>query len=59
MNKIQEFFDSPVFANLKDGKLPEMEVQVDLKPEALLNLFAGAFFTAVAIILVSKILRKL
>lgn len=44
--------------NLTQGKLPEMDVNVSLKSESLIDLFAGAFFTAVAVMLIFHLLNK-
>lgn len=59
MSSLVEFFDSKVFADLKDGKLPNMDVNVSIRSESLVDLFAGAFFTAVAVLLVAHLIRRM
>lgn len=59
MNKIQEFFDSRLFSDLKQGHMPEMPVKVGFQPSALLDTCAALFFTAVAILLASHLIKKL
>jgi hypothetical protein len=59
MSALGEFFDSKVFSDLKDGKLPEMDVNVSIRSESLVDLFAGAFFTAVAVLLVAYLIRQM
>lgn len=59
MSNWESFWNSPVFLDLKDGKLPTMDVNVSVRPATLIDLFAGAFFTAVAVLLVVHLLKKL
>ena len=58
MASIQGLLNSPLVENLQAGKLPEMDVNVSLRSESLVDLFAGAFFTAVAVLLVIHLLNK-
>lgn len=58
MASIQELLNSPLVENLQAGKLPEMDVNVSLRSESLVDLFAGAFFTAVAVLLVVHLMSK-
>jgi hypothetical protein len=52
-----DFFDSKFIRDLGNGKLPVVEVK--LSTEGMVQLFAGAFFTACAIILAAKIVRSI
>lgn len=56
---MKDFFDSQIFADLKNGKLPEMPVAVGFQPAALLDTCAAFFFTAVAILLAAHLIKKL
>lgn len=56
MNGINDFFNSQFIKDLKDGKLPKVAVELSL--ETLLQIFLGAFFTAVAIMIVAKIIKE-
>jgi hypothetical protein len=58
MASIQGLLNSPLVENLQAGKLPEMDVNVSLRSESLVDLFAGAFFTAVAVLLIIHLLNK-
>lgn len=53
---MNEFFDSKFIDDLKAGKLPQVEVTVP--DESLVKIFAGTFFTAVAIIITAALVRK-
>ncbi|GAA4352979.1 hypothetical protein GCM10023185_13140 [Hymenobacter saemangeumensis] len=57
MDKVFEFFDSKLIADLKEGKAPE--VPVAFSGKALVDLSAALFFTALAILLASHLLKKL
>ena len=51
-----DFFRSKFIQDLQQGKLPEVRVVVS--HESLYWLFGGAFITAIAILLVAKILKS-
>ncbi len=53
---MNDFFSSKFIQELKAGRLPTVEVTVS--PEGLVQLSVAMFFTAVAIILVAKIMRN-
>lgn len=57
---MMSFLDSALVQNLKAGELPEVNAnaKVQIETESLIKLFAGMFITAVAIIIVSRIMRK-
>ncbi len=60
MATIQSLLNSTLVTKLIDeGELPSMDVNVSVKSETLVDLFAGAFFTAVAVLLVIQLLKKL
>jgi hypothetical protein len=54
---MNDFFESKFVQDLKNGKLPEIEVT--LADESLIKLFSGILVTAVLIIGISKIIRGL
>ena len=57
---LEQFIKSPVISNLIDkGELPSMDVNVSIRSETLVDLFAGAFFTAVAVLLIINLLKKI
>ncbi|MGI4862471.1 MAG: hypothetical protein ACRYFZ_00995 [Janthinobacterium lividum] len=57
---LQSLLNSTILTNLVDeGKLPSMDVNVSLNSRSLVDLFAGAFFTAVAVLLVIQLIKKL
>jgi len=59
MVQLQDILNSPLVANLVAGQLPAMDVNVSLRSDSLIDLFAGAFFTAVAVLLVVHFIKQL
>lgn len=53
---MEELFQTPVVQNLKDGKLPEMEVTI--KTESIINLTIGVAIAAIIILIVYKVIIK-
>jgi hypothetical protein len=51
-----DFLQSKFFEDLKNGKLPVVEVTI--AEETLWQLFGGVFFLALAILLIAKILKS-
>lgn len=54
------FLDSALVNNLKAGELPEVNAnaKVNIETDSLIKLFGGMFITAVAIIIVARIISK-
>ena len=53
---MNEFFQSKFMQDLKDGKLPQVEVAISR--QGLIELSATLIFTAVVIILIGKIVKS-
>jgi|GEM_PF-1540255 len=57
MDKVFEFFDSKLIADLKEGKAPEVPVSISGK--GLLDLSVALFATALAIMIAAHLFKKL
>lgn len=53
------FLDSKFLSDLGEGKLPKVEVSVEVKPETLVNIFVGAFLIGLALQVVNQIFLRI
>lgn len=52
------FWDSKFVKDLETGKLPEVQTKVEFESSGLINLMAALLITGIALIFISKIIKK-
>lgn len=55
---MESLLNTPLVQQLKDGKLPSMEVIVTIPPTTLAQLFGGTAITVLVILLIYQLIKR-
>jgi hypothetical protein len=55
---MESLLNTPLLNQLKDGKLPSMEVVVTIPPKTLGQLFGGMAITIIIILLIHQLIKR-